>query len=164
MIADSDRWIRMSHADIEKYRSGPTLDAAGLSPLTLLLAKWIPLPAGVNHSAWLSQTREQVSSAPVTGIIAVRDRYDRPSALAAGRIWQRLHLMAAALGVAMQPLNQPAEMVDRERRKGASRHWRERLAFLTGNTEWEPTFFFRAGMPTSTAPPSPRRALRDVVG
>jgi nitroreductase len=164
MIADSDRWIRMSHADIEKYRSGPTLDAAGLSPLTLLLAKWIPLPAAANHAAWLSQTREQVSSAPIAGIVAVRDRYDRPSALAAGRAWQRLHLTATSLGVAMQPLNQPAEMVDRERQTGKPPQWRERLASLTGNKEWEPTFFFRAGVPTSEAPPSPRRALRDVVG
>ena len=163
MIADSDRWIRMSHADVEKYRSGPTLDAAGLSPLTLLFAKWIPLPAGANHAAWLSQTRLQVSSAPVTGIIAVRGRYDRPSSLAAGRIWQRLHLAATELGVAMQPLNQPAEMADRERQTGAGRYWHERLAFLTGDTDWEPTFFFRAGMPTSAAPPSPRRALRVVV-
>ncbi len=163
MITDSDRWVRMSHADIEKYRSGPTLDAAGLSPLTLLIAKWIPLPAGANHAAWLSQTREQLSSAPVTGIIAVRNRYDRPSALAAGRAWQRLHMMATLLGVAMQPLNQPAEIVDRERQMGAPPQWRDRLASVTGSREWDPTFFFRAGMPTAAAPPSPRRALRDVV-
>ncbi len=163
MIADSDRWIRMSHTDIEKYRSGPTLEAAGLSPLTLLFAEWIPLPAAANHAAWLSQTREQLSSARITGIIAVRDRYDRPSALAAGRAWQRLHLSAASLGVAMQPLNQPAEMVDRERQTGETRQWRDRLASLTGSTDWEPTFFFRAGMPTRSAPASPRRALSDVV-
>ena len=71
------------------------------------------------HAAWLNQTRDvQLASAPLTGLIAVSDRYDRKATLAAGRIWQRLHLSATARGLAMQPLNQPIEMIDRERQTG----------------------------------------------
>jgi hypothetical protein len=128
MIADSDRWFRSDAAQIEKYRSGPTLETAGLSPPTYLMAKTLPLPARFKHDAWVSQTRDsQVATAPLTGFIAVRDRYDRPTALAVGRIWQRLHLAATLAGVAVQPMNQPMEMVDRDRQLGR-RHRRAGLA------------------------------------
>jgi hypothetical protein len=39
MIADSDRWFRSSPAEIEAYRDGPTLDAAGLSFFALTYAR-----------------------------------------------------------------------------------------------------------------------------
>jgi hypothetical protein len=39
MIADSDRWFRSSAAEIEAYRDGPTLDAAGLSFFALTYAR-----------------------------------------------------------------------------------------------------------------------------
>jgi hypothetical protein len=164
MIADSDRWIRSTLAQIEKFRSGPTLETAGLSPMTLMMARTLPLPEATKHEAWLSQTRDaQLSTAPLTGFIAVRDRYDRPTALAAGRAWQRLHLAATLAGVAMQPLNQPMEMVDRDRQLGRGSAWEQRLARVIGSAEWQPTFSFRAGMPSRGAPPSPRRALGDVT-
>jgi hypothetical protein len=165
MIGDSDRWLRTSSGEIEKYRSGPTLDTAGLSSLTLLFAKILPeLPARVSHDAWLSQTRDrQLATAPVTGMVAIRDRYSRPGALKAGRAWQRLHLASALAGVAVQPLNQPMEMVDREKQLGRAPVWERRLAALTGSRDWQPTFLFRAGIPAYPAPPSPRRALDDAL-
>ena len=43
MIADSDRWFRGSRAEIEAHRDGPTLDAAGLSFLTLAYARLFPV-------------------------------------------------------------------------------------------------------------------------
>jgi hypothetical protein len=161
MIGDSDHWVRTSSAAVEKYRSGPTLDTAGLSSLTLLFAKLLPdLPARMSHDAWLSQTRDrQLATAPVTGIVAVRDRYDRLAALKAGRVWQRLHLASVLAGVAMQPLNQPMEMADREKQLGGAPVWEQRLAALIGSRDWQPTFLFRAGIPAQPAPPSPRRAL-----
>jgi hypothetical protein len=119
MIADSDRWFRSSPAEIEAYRDGPTLDAAGLSFLALTYARLFSVSPGTSHSAWLRNTRDvQLASAPLTGLIAVSDRYDRKATLAAGRVWQRLHLSASARGLAMQPLNQPIEMIDRERQTG----------------------------------------------
>ena len=133
MIADSDRWFRASSAEIDAHRDGPTLEAAGLSFLTLTFARLFPVSAEVSHQAWLRQTRDvQLASAPLVGLIAVRDRYDRLSAIAAGRAWQRLHLRATAQGLAMQPLNQPIEMIDRERRAGLGaigrRGWRNSRA------------------------------------
>ena len=58
----------------------------------------------------------------------MRDRYDRLSAIAAGRAWQRLHLDATSRGMALQPLNQPIEMIDRERQTGAGSAWARRIA------------------------------------
>ncbi len=163
MIADSDRWFRGSRAEIEAHRDGPTLDAAGLSFLTLAYARLFPVSPRTSHNAWLSQTRDvQIASAPLAGLIAVRDRYDRRSAIAAGRFWQRLHLMAVAQGLALQPLNQPIEMIDRERQAGRGADWSRRIADLTGK-DWQATFSFRAGFSSHSAPPSPRRRLADVV-
>ena len=125
MIADSDRWFRTSRAEIDEHSDGPTLEAAGLSFLALTYARLFPVSAKTSHDAWLSQTRDtQVGSAPVLGLIAVRDRYDRAQTIAAGRCWQRLHLDATLNGVALQPVNQPIEMIDRERQLGASRRIR----------------------------------------
>jgi len=163
MIADSDRWFRTSRSDIDAHRDGPTLDAAGLSTVTLLFAKLFPVSSETAHQGWLSQTRDtQVPSAALTGVIAVRNRYDRANTIAAGRTWQRLHLTATGHGIAMQPLNQPIEMVDRERQAGRGTRWASRVAQLTG-PDWQATFAFRAGFSDHRASPSPRRALRDVV-
>jgi hypothetical protein len=57
-------------------------------------------------------------SAPLIGIIAVRDRYDREHCLRAGRIWQRAHLLATARGVAGRPCNEAVEMIDHEKAHG----------------------------------------------
>ena len=163
MIADSDRWFRDSSQAIDAHRDGPTLDAAGLPFLTLLFARMFTVSAETSHRAWLKQTREvQVPTAPMVGLIAVRDRYDRGNTIAAGRAWQRLHLNATTRGMAMQPLNQPIEMIDRERQLGRAPAWAVRMARLTGD-DWQATFSFRAGFATQSAPASPRRRLQDVL-
>jgi hypothetical protein len=46
------------------------------------------------------QYSDLMVSAPLIGFIAVGDRYDREQCLQAGRLWQRTHLLATALGVA----------------------------------------------------------------
>jgi len=163
MIADSDRWFRASSREIDARRDGPTLDAAGLSTFTLLLAHLFSVSAETSQRAWLEQTRDtQLPTAPIGGLIAVRDRYDRPGAIAAGRAWQRLHLDATARGMTLQPLNQPIEMIDRERQTGAGSAWARRVAGLTSE-DWQATFSFRAGFSSTKASASPRRRLGDVV-
>ena len=57
-------------------------------------------------------------SAPLIGIIAVHDRYDREHCLRAGRIWQRAHLLATARGLAGRPCNEAVEMIDHEKALG----------------------------------------------
>ena len=163
MISDSDRWFRSSRAEIEAHRDGPTLDAAGLSFFALTYTRLFSVSPETSHAAWLNQTRDvQLASAPLTGLIAVGDRYDRKATLAAGRVWQKLHLSATTRGLAMQPLNQPIEMIDRERQTGQGHQWAKRIAHLTGD-EWQAMFSFRAGFASLPAPPSPRRRLKDVV-
>jgi hypothetical protein len=166
MIGDSDRWFRGSRTEIEKHRSGTTLEAAGLSSYGLVMARMLQpiLPASASHAAWLAQTRDtQVATAPVAGLIAVRDPYDRPASIHAGRVWQRLHLAATLAGVAMQPLNQPMEMADREKELGKPPRFEKQLQELIGSAEWQPTFSFRAGIATRAAPPSPRRDFLEAV-
>ena len=163
MIADSDRWFRNSSAEIDAHRDGPTLEASGLSFLTLTYARLFPVSAKTSHDAWLAHTRDvQVGTAPALGLIAVRDRYDRAQSLAAGRCWQRLHLDATLNNVALQPLNQPIERIDRDRQTGGSDEYARRIAELTG-AGWQATFSFRAGYCDRQGPASPRRRLADVV-
>ena len=163
MIADSDRWFRTSRAEIEEHRDGPTLEASGLSFLALTYARFFPVSAKTSHDAWLSQTRDtQVGSAPVLGLIAVRDRYDRVQTIAAGRCWQRLHLDATLNGVALQPVNQPVEMIDRERQLGQVGDFARRITALTGSDS-QATFSFRAGKCSRSGVSSPRRRLADVL-
>jgi nitroreductase len=165
MVADSQRWFRHRRADVERLRDGLTLDAAGLSPLVTAAAKILP-PASpeTSHRYWLDATRDvQVPTTPLFGFIATRELYDRGLALRAGRLWQRLHLLATSRGLAAQPINQPVEMVDRERVLGRPPHAAATLAALTGAPEWKPTFAFRVGFPTRRAGPSPRRPLESVL-
>jgi hypothetical protein len=151
--------------DVHRKRDGLTLDAAALGPFVTAMAKLLPpASAETSHRYWLAATRDvQVPTSPLFGLIAVRDLYDRPQALRAGQRWQRLHLMATARGLAMQPVNQPVEMVDREREQGKAARAADALAALTGDAAWKPTFAFRAGVPTRPAAPSPRRAVEAVV-
>lgn len=165
MVNDSERWFRHSWSDIQQYRDGPTLDAAGLSPFMTGLAKLMPRPSTeANHQYWLDATRDiQVATAPAFGLIYVDDLYDRAQALKAGRVWQRLHLWAITQGLAMQPLNQPIERVDREHQLGIEPTFARELVALTGKRPNRPTFAFRIGYPIQNASPSPRRALEQVM-
>ena len=165
MVRDSQRWFRSTREQVAKHRDGPTLDAAGLSPLITALAKVLPPPSAERgHQLWLEATREvHVATAPAFGILAVRNRDDRAHALRAGRLWQRLHLYATTRGLAMHPINQPVELVDRERQLGRAPEAARRLAALSESAAWRPTFAFRMGYPVRDAALSPRRALADVV-
>lgn len=165
MVDDSQRWFRHRWAEVQAARDGLTLEAAGLAPLVTAAAKVLPAPsAETSHRYWLDATRDvQVPSTPVFGMIAVRALYDRPQTLRAGRAWQRIHLLATARGLAAQPVNQPVEMVDRERQLGKEPLAGRVLAGLTGDAAWKPTFAFRMGFPRRPAPPSPRRPVEAVV-
>lgn len=165
MIEDSHAWFRDGPDEMARERSGLALDTAGLSPALLAAAKFLPaLPAEQSHAAWAGQTRDtHVPTAALLGLISVRDRYDRPQALSAGRLWQRLHLSASAAGVAMHPLNQPVEMIDRDRQLERDAKSEARLAGILKNPGWQPTFCFRSGYPTRDAAVSARRSVEDVV-
>ena len=165
MSADSARWFRTGRREIDAHCDGVTLDAAGLSPQMTALAKLLPdMSAKTSDAYWLGMTRDvQVPTAPALGVVFVRDRLDMAAALAAGRSWQRLHLAATTAGLAAQPLNQPVERADRDRALGRADTFGCGLMKFAPAPGWEATFVFRFGVPERAAPPSPRRALEEVV-
>lgn len=163
MVKDSDRWFR-AQSKIAKYRDGLTLDAAGLSPPIAFIAKMLP-PMGpqATHEFWLRSTRAALATTPVRGFVVVPDLYDLGNCIAAGRAWQRFHLAATARGLALQPVNQPIEIMEREAVLAQEAQMARRLAALTEEGVWRPTFAFRAGFPVREALPSPRRPIAMVL-
>jgi nitroreductase len=96
------------------------------------------------------------------GLIAVRDRYDQPQTVQAGRIWQRAHLLATTRGIAARPENSAVQLIDHERRLERKPACAARLARLTGDPQWQPSHLFYMGY--ALAPPlrAPRRPIEQV--
>ena len=165
MSADSARWIRIGRREIEAHCDGLTADAFGISPLRVAVAKLLPDPdAKQEDQYWLSMTRDtHVATAPVLGVVLVRDRLNMREAIEAGRAWQRLHLAATSEGLAAQPLNQPVECVERAAMLGRADNFGSGIVQLVSAPGWEPTFVFRLGMAERAAGRSPRRALEEVL-
>ncbi|HUO89394.1 MAG TPA: nitroreductase family protein [Rhizomicrobium sp.] len=164
MSADSARWIRTGRSEVEEHRDGVTVDAAGLSPATVMLAKLLPDQSPASQDRyWLANTRDVQVHAPVLGVILVKDRLDRVQSLSAGRAWQRFHLAATAAGFAAQPLNQPVECIDRNAMLGRADTWQNDLVKIAAAPGWQPTFVFRLGVAEKPAPLSPRRPLSMVM-
>ena len=108
MSRDNARWFRFRQTAIAQKRDGLTLDANVPGKFKNFFAKLFPPSRRSADRHWLHDTQHvQLATAPLLGVIAVRDPYDRPTALAAGRLWQRLHLLLVSHGLASQPLNQP---------------------------------------------------------
>lgn len=165
MSADSARWFRTGAREVTAHRDGITMDAAGLSLFMVSASKFLPdQSAATADQYWLSMTRDtQVATAPVFGMVLVRNRLDMASAIAAGRAWQHLHLLATKEGIAAQPMNQPVEMVDRNAMLNKPDSYAGPLTKLANAPGWEATFTFRMGYAERPAAASPRRPLEDVI-
>ena len=163
--AGSGSWVRLKWSEVQKYRDGLTIDAFGLSPGATAVAKMMT----PGMLAWAASNSKKngyahlMLSAPLIGIIAVRDRYDQEQCLRAGRIWQRVHLLATARGLAGRPCNELVEMVDHERALGKPAACMALLNEITGDVTWQPTFVFYMGYATLPAHASPRRAAQTVL-
>ncbi len=161
----SHPWVRTKWSDVQKFRDGLTVDAFGQPPIATAIAKTMPL--------WMLRRlasrgekdgySKLMLTAPLMGIIAVQDRYDREDCLRAGRIWQRAHLLATARGVAGRPCNESVEMIDHDRALAKPPRSANLLAELLGDASWQPTFVFYMGYPTLVARASPRRPIENVV-
>lgn len=161
----SNRWFRIHWSDVQKYRDGLTIDAFGMPPRAAAIAKMMPLwmLRWAGSRGGRNSYSELMLSAPLIGIIAVRDRYDRALCLRAGRIWQRAHLLATARGLAGRPCNEAVEMIDHEKALGKPASRASLLAEILGDAAWQPAFVFYMGYPTLTARASPRRSIDSVV-
>lgn len=162
---DNDSWVRTKWSAVQKYRDGLTIDAFGLPPVTTAVAKMVPtgMLRRVATRAQIEGYSKLMLSAPLIGMIALRDRYDREQSLRAGRVWQRAHLLATARGVAGRPCNEAVEMVDHEKIQGKEPRRLALLADILGDAAWQPTFVFYIGYPTLAGRASPRRPVQDVV-
>src|SRR5262249_51920267 len=147
MSMDSFRWIRTGRREVLAHRDGVTIDTSGTSRFMTIAGKVMPdLDATRTDRIWLEMTRDvHTATAPVLGMILVRDRLEMEQAIEAGRAWQRLHLAATTQGLAAQPLNQPVEMIDRNQMLERSDEFGAALRTLARADGWEPTFIFRLG-------------------
>jgi nitroreductase len=161
---DSFKWWRDSWSDIQQFKDGMTIDAAGLSPLVTALGKILP-PQGreQNDQAWIQQTRDNyVRTAGAFGIVVARNAADRQQRINGGRLYQRLHLTAVNRGLAMQPLNTITERIDRELVLGSPPRFADAVADVLSEPDWQSLMSFRIGFPTLQPPPSPRRPAERV--
>jgi hypothetical protein len=166
MSSDSFRWWRDSRSDIEQFKDGMTVDAAGLSPLITALAKVLPAQSREqNDQAWIQQTRDNyVKTAAAFGVVVVQDPADNLQRINGGRLYQRLHLAATTQGIVMQPLNTLTERIDRERVLGVTPRFTGAVAELLGSSSMQALMSFRIGYPTIKTLPSPRRPAESVIG
>lgn len=155
----------VNRSSVQKYRDGLTIEVFGLPPIATAIAKTMPLwmlkrVASREAKDGYSQL---MLSAPLIGILAVRDRYDQENCLRAGRIWQRAHWLATARGLAGRPCNEAIEMIDQERTRGkpASRCWPTRGS--PGHERVATRVPFYMGYATLAARASPRRPLARVL-
>jgi len=161
--ADDFRWYRPSWHDIQTDKDGITIDPSGQSPLIRAVSKLLPTTQKQGNAGWLSGTRDtQLPTAAAFGAIVVTEPHDHLQRLRAGRIWQRIHLSATAAGLAMQPLCQIPERIDRETSAKLSPVCTAAMAaMLPAGTH--PVMTFRIGYPTGPALLSPRRPAADVI-
>jgi hypothetical protein len=161
---DSFAWFRGNNDAVQRHRDGRTLDAQGMSPLVLSVAKLLPASSrSAGDKFWVDQTRTvQTRTAAAYGILTAADPEDRATQLLAGRLLQRVHLTATSRGVALQHMNQITERIDREQVTGAPATFGPRFAgFLPPDAL--PLAAFRVGYPTRDARRSPRRPVTAVT-
>ena len=161
----SERWVRTQWSSLQKFRDGLSIDAFGQPPIVVTMAKMMPqqMFRWVAARGAKNAYSDLMLSAPLIGLIAVRDRYDQEQCLQAGRIWQRAHLFATTRSLAARPCNESVEMVDHERALGRPASRAALLNQITGDPTWQPTFVFYMGYPTLPAHASPRRPVQAVL-
>ncbi|MHC1563094.1 Acg family FMN-binding oxidoreductase [Actinomycetospora sp. C-140] len=171
LVADTEQsvdnfaWFRATHDDEERYRDGLVLDGQGFSPLQLGAAKLLPPSSRTEGDRfWVVRTRDvHVATAAAYGVITVpAGAGSRAAHLEAGRLLQRVHLRATSLGIALHPMNQITERLDREATTGTTSDLGPRLAsLLPAGTR--PLLVVRVGVPVRPARPTPRRPVAAVV-
>jgi nitroreductase len=157
-------WFRHSQAAIDQHKDGLTIDGAGLPDATVAAAKLLPgISPADQDSGFRTATRDrQVPTAAAFGVICALVPTGPAQQLAAGRLYQRIHLHATTQELALQPMNQAVERADHERASGAEPTFGDALAGLLP-AELTPLMPFRIGYPTHDGKRSPRRHAEEVT-
>ena len=170
VVADEDQsrddfaWFRNNDDAIQTHRDGLTLDAQGLSPFTLGVAKLLPASnRNAGDAFWVEQTRTvHTPTASAYGVVTASSPDDRVTQLHAGRLLQRIHLTATTLGVALHHMNQITERIDAEQIAGQPATFSPRFATHLPS-DAKPLVAFRVGYPLREARPSPRLPVAAVT-
>lgn len=162
--AASFRWYRHEQDLIQERRDGLTLDTLGMPVAIRIVAKMLPSVSRRRFDqGWLQNTRDiQVATAPAFGLLVAANTRDNKLRVQGGRLWQRMHLWGTVNGMAMQPISQVTERVDREAVLSLEPRFSKSLSEIVGSAQ-EVLLVFRLGYPRQPALKSPRRPLKDVV-
>ncbi|MCI0549722.1 MAG: twin-arginine translocation signal domain-containing protein [Anaerolineae bacterium] len=161
---DSHAWWRQDWDQLQETADGITLDAQALGPITPIAKIFPDLSRQQNDAAFVKNVREiMLPTAAAFGILAVRDGNNSTQRLNCGRAWERIHLWGTTQGLAMQPLNQMCERVDREIQLGIEPVIGNAVRALVNDDSWHAIMPFRLGYPTQKTNLSPRRGLGKVI-
>lgn len=161
--ADDYRWYRSDWRDVQRHKDGITIDPSGQSELIRAVSKLIPTTQQQSNDGWLKGTRDsQLPTASAFGALVVADPQDPVQRLGVGRIWQRMHLKATNSGLALQPLCQIPERIDRETSAGLAPDVGTAMSAMLPSGV-HPIMTFRIGYPSTDALLSPRRPVTAVV-
>ncbi len=162
---ESFAWFRNDRHDIDRHRDGLTLDAQGLSPVLLAVAKVLPATSRTaGDRFWLDQTRAvHTATAAAYGVITVTDPGDRSLQLTGGRLLQRIHLGATVAGLALQHLNQITERIDRDTQLGRPSTFAAGMSAQLAQPGSHVLSTFRIGHPVRAGRLSPRRPVSEVT-
>jgi hypothetical protein len=167
-LHDSDQWLRLGWNQLQEHRDGISLDTSGTPPIRRAFLKLLPnslLNDPAQSSSFFRQTTKDVhvATAAAFGLLLVRDKQNNAARMQGGRLWQRLHLWATTQNIAVQPLNQTTERIDREQQLSIEPVFGNALTGLIADDTWQLLMPFRIGYPTSQANASPRRSLEAVL-
>jgi hypothetical protein len=165
MLKDSHHWFRYSLNEVNEKRDGLSVIGLGMPEWRTRIGLSLPESwLGDFGEKWLDATESQhCATAPMFGVIAVRNRDDKAQLLEAGRLWQRLHLEATLQGVAMHPLNQMMEIADHDCFEGHIGGAESRLARIVNDGGLQVVFGFRCGFAKQPGKPAPRRGVNEVI-
>ena len=162
---DSFAWFRNNRDDIDRHMDGLTLDAQGLSPLVLAVAKILPATSRTaGDRFWLDQTRTvHTATAAAYGVITVADPDDPAQQLIGGRLLQRIHLAATVAGLGLQHMNQITERIDRDASLAHPSTFASGMDALVAQPARHALATFRVGHPERAGRLSPRRPVSQVT-
>ncbi|HEX3259937.1 MAG TPA: hypothetical protein VHS35_15555 [Pseudonocardia sp.] len=161
---DNFAWFRPDNDAEQRHRDGLVLDGQGFSPVQLAVAKLLPPSSrSAGDRFWVNATRDvHTATAAAYGVITTPAPDDRRIQLDAGRLLQRVHLRATAAGLALHPMNQITERIDREAAAGGPATFAPRFAALLPDGA-RPLLAFRVGHPVRDGRPTPRRSAAMVT-
>jgi nitroreductase len=160
---ETARWFRFSDQELAEKRDGFGLAQSGVFGARKWFAETFLLnreraedPHGSFTSGAITLAGEQAATASAFALL-IGGKNTRLEQLRAGRAYARVHLTAARLGLAMQPLSQlPEEYAEMA---GVQRHMKEILSIPKNQTV---QMLFRLGYAKPT-PLSRRREVRSLL-